>query len=137
MERVIADTGFVVALANLSDRRHADVSPIYLQYPKIFLTQFALVEIAYLIGRDAGIPTVIQFLQGLSASRFELIWAMDRDIIRTASILDQYIDSRIDFVDASIMAIAERLNIQTILTIDRRDFQLFRPSHCDYFILKP
>jgi hypothetical protein len=31
MERVIADTGFVVALANRLDDRHADVAPIYAQ----------------------------------------------------------------------------------------------------------
>ncbi|VXD18210.1 type II toxin-antitoxin system VapC family toxin [Planktothrix paucivesiculata] len=137
MERVIADTGFVVALANRLDQRHAEVTPIYLQYQQIFLPQVALVEIAYLIGRDAGITTVVQFLHGLSASRFELIVAVEEDIERTANILEQYIDSRIDFVDACIMAIAERLNIQTVLTIDQRDFRLFRPKHCDHFILKP
>lgn len=66
-----------------------------------------------------------------------MITATDQDIDRTASILEKYLDSRVDFVDASIMAIAERLNIQTVLTIDQRDFRLFRPKHCEYFILKP
>jgi predicted nucleic acid-binding protein len=40
-------------------------------------------------------------------------------------------------VDATIMAMAERLKIKTILTIDRRDFSLFRPRHCDAFTLVP
>ena len=137
MEKVIADTGFVVAVANRLDQRHAEVVPVYLQYPQILLPQFALVEIAYLIGRDIGIGSVVQFLQYLSVSRFEVITATDQDIDRTASILEKYLDSRVDFVDASIMAIAERLNIQTVLTIDQRDFRLFRPKHCEYFILKP
>ncbi|NJL55835.1 PIN domain-containing protein [bacterium] len=137
MERVIADTGFVVALVNRADQRHADVAPIYLQYPQILLPQMVLVEVAYLIGRDATIATVVQFLQGLSSSRFELIAAAESDLARIASILEQYIDSKIDFVDASVMAIAERLNITTILTIDQRDFRLFRPHHCDSFTLKP
>lgn len=137
MERVIADTGFVVALANRSDQRHADVAPIYLQYPQVLLPQMVLVEVAYLIGRDAGITTVVKFLEGLPSSRFELIAATEQDIARTARILEQYIDSRIDFVDASVIAIAERLNIKTVLTIDRRDFGLFRPTHCQSFTLKP
>lgn len=137
MERVIADTGFVVALTNQFDQYHADVSAIYLQYPEILLPQFVLVEVCYLIGRDIGIPGAIQFLRNLPSSRFKVIMAIDTDIERSADILEQYIDSKIDFVDASIMAIAERLNIQTILTIDRRDFQIFRPKHCEYFILKP
>lgn len=62
---------------------------------------------------------------------------MEQDIDRSAEILAQYIDSKIDFVDACVMAIAERLNIQTVLTIDQRDFRLFRPNHCANFILKP
>ncbi len=137
MERVIADTGFIVALANRSDKRHTDVAPIYLQYPQILLPQVVLVEVAYLIGRDAGVTTVIKFLQGLSASRFELIAATEQDIARTATILEQYIDSKVDFVDANVMAIAEQLNIKTILTIDQRDFRLFRPIHCENFTLQP
>lgn len=137
MERVIADTGFVVALANRLDNRHADVAPIYAQYPKILLPQVVLVEVAYLIKRDADMATIVRFLEGLPASRFELIAAVEQDIARSAEILAQYIDSKIDFVDACVMAIAERLNIQTVLTIDQRDFRLFRPNHCASFILKP
>ena len=137
MERVIADTGFVVALANRLDDRHADVAPIYAQYPKILLPQVVLVEVAYLINRDAGMTTVIKFLAGLPASRFELVAAVEQDITRSAGILDHYLDSKIDFVDACVMAMAERLNIRTVLTIDQRDFRLFRPTHCESFILKP
>lgn len=137
MEKVIADTGFVVALANLADQQHADVTPIYLQYAQILLPQMVLVEVAYLIGRDAGIPAVVKFLKGLSASRFELTSATEQDVTRIASILEQYSDSKLDFVDACVMAMAERLDIQTILTIDRRDFQIFQPRHCQSFTLKP
>ncbi len=35
------------------------------------------------------------------------------------------------------MVIAERLNITRIVTFDRRDFSVFRPSHCEYFELLP
>ena len=137
MERVIADTGFVVALTNQRDRYHSDVVSIYLQYPEILLPQLVLVEVCYLIGRDVGIAKVVQFLRNLPSSRFQVIQATDTDLDRTAEILEQYIDSKLDFVDSSIMAIAERLNIQTVLTIDRRDFQILRPKHCEYFIVKP
>lgn len=137
MESIIADTGFVVALVNRSDQRHQDVLPIYLKYPSILLPQLALVEVAYLIGRDAGIPTVIKFLKGLPASRFEIIAATHQDIARAASIIEQYADSKVDFVDASVMSIAERMGIKTVLTIDQRDFRMVRPTHCDSFILLP
>lgn len=137
MESVIADTGFVVALANRADHRHTDVLPVYLQHPLIFMPQLVLVEVAYLIGRDADIATVVKFLKGLPASRFEIIAATDQDIHWSARLIEQYADSKVDFVDASIIAIAERLNIQTVLTIDQRDFRMVRPLHCDSFILLP
>ena len=65
MEKIgaIADTGFVVALLNRKDRQHVAVATIYQQHPTIALPQPALTEIAYLLGRDAGIPTVVQFLR--------------------------------------------------------------------------
>ena len=137
MESVIADTGFVVALANRADQRHRDVLPVYSHHPLILMPQLVLVEAAYLIGRDAGIPTVVKFLRGLPASRFEIIAVTDQDIARTANLIEQYADSKVDFVDASIIAIAERLKIQTVLTIDQRDFRMVRPHHCESFTLLP
>ncbi|MEZ4707025.1 MAG: PIN domain-containing protein [Caldilineaceae bacterium] len=133
----VADTGFVVALLNQRDRYHSRVSSIYQQQPMILLPQTALTEVAYMVGRDANIPTVIQFLNGLAKSRFTVVALIDEDIIRVSEILGTYIDSKIDFVDATVMAIAERFDCDTVLTIDRRDFQLFRPKHRDYFILLP
>ena len=133
----VADTGFVVALLNRRDKLHSAVQNIYDQQASILLPQTALTEVAYLVGRDAGIPTVIQFLQGLASSRFTVVAVSDQDLERTGDILNTYLDSKIDFVDATVMAIAERYDCQTILTVDRRDFQMFRPKHCDYFILLP
>lgn len=137
METAIADTGFVVALLNRSDTRHQDILPIYLQRSQILLPQTALAETAYLVGWDVGISTVVSFLQGIPNSRFTVIPLIDSDIPRIAEILAKYADSYIDFVDASVMAIAERLDIQTVLTIDQRDFRMFRPRHCSSFTLLP
>ncbi|HEY9603294.1 MAG TPA: PIN domain-containing protein [Allocoleopsis sp.] len=81
--------------------------------------------------------TVVAFLRGLSASRFRLVALTDQDLMIVAAILEEYADSRIDFVDASVMAVAERFAITTILTLDQRDFRLFRPQHCDSFEILP
>lgn len=110
---------------------------IYIQQQMILLPQTVLAEVAYLIGRESGIVTVASFLRGLPVSRFSLIALVEQDILRVAEILNQYADSRIDFVDATVMAVAERLNIVTVLTLDRRDFSLFRPRHCNIFNLIP
>jgi predicted nucleic acid-binding protein len=139
MERavVVADTGFVVALLNRSDIRHTNVVAIYQQRQQILLPQTVLTEVAYLLGRDAGISTAIAFLRGIGASRFNLVALTDVDLERVAEILEKYADSRIDFVDASVLAVAERYGSKTIITLDQRDFRLFRPKHCEGFEILP
>ena len=135
MERnpVIGDTGFVVALVNQADTMHGQVVQVYARKKQILLPQTVLAEVAYLIGRNAGVSTLVTVLRGLPASRFCLVELTEVDVRRVAEILDHYRDSRIDFVDATVMAIAERYGSTKILTLDQRDFRLFRPQHCDSF----
>ena len=133
----IADTGFIVALVNQRDNEHASVQAVYAQQRKILVPQTVLAEVGYLLNRDVGTAQLIKFLESLATSRFQLIGLVSQDITRTAAILSQYQDSRIDFVDASVMAVAERYNLTTVLTLDRRDFSLYKPSHCSMFTLLP
>jgi len=136
-EIVVADTGFVVALMNRSDAAHEAAAVVYSQQGRVLLTQTVLAEVAYLVGREAGTAAVVAFLRGLPASRFRLVALTDADVQRVADILDRCAGSRIDFVDATVMSIAERYGISTILTLDQRDFRLFQPVHCEYFGLLP
>jgi len=133
----IADTGFIVALTNIKDTHHQNVKAVYVNQRKILLPQTVLAEVAYLLAREAGTSLVVNFLRSLMASRFELVSLIEEDITTIANILDQYQSSRIDFVDASVMAVAERYDLTTILTIDRRDFSLYRPKHCAAFTILP
>lgn len=59
------------------------------------------------------------------------------DLERVTEILIQYRNSQLDFVDATIVAIAERMNVTTILKLDRRDFGMIRPQRCAYFEILP
>ncbi|MGD1866459.1 MAG: type II toxin-antitoxin system VapC family toxin [Phormidesmis sp.] len=137
MATVIADTGFIVAVANEYDSRHKDCKEVYVNYAEILLPQTTLAEVAYLVEKKLGSKAIARFLQRLPNSRLQMTALTESDISRTAEILNQYADSRIDFVDASVMAMAERFRIEKILTIDCRDFQLFRPKHCQSFALLP
>jgi predicted nucleic acid-binding protein len=137
-QRGIADTGFVVALLNRTDAKHQVAVDEYARQPyPILLPQTFLAEVAYLIGQVASITAVATFLRELPTSQFQLVALTDQDVQRIAEILQQYADSRVDFVDASVMAIAERHEITTVLTLDHRDFRFFRPRHCPYFDLLP
>jgi predicted nucleic acid-binding protein len=135
--QAVADTGFIVALTNTNDTAHVSARQNFIRFEQIFLPQSTLTEILFLIRRDAGTATVINFLDSLYRSRLKLTCLNDQDIKRTTQLLKQYQDSRIDFVDASVMAMAERLEIRNILTLDRRDFSLVRPAKWDYFELYP
>lgn len=72
-----------------------------------------------------------QFLAQLPQSSYFVIPIEPVDLARTGELLKQYADSRLGFVDASIVAIAERLQTSPILTLDYRDFSIVRPRHCD------
>ena len=54
-----------------------------------------------------------------------------------ADLMDQYADFPLGAADASVVALAERLNTDLIVTIDRRHFGVVRPRHCEAFRLLP
>lgn len=136
-KQAVADTGFIVALTNSSDLFHNSAREIFANFSQIILPQTTLTEICFLLRRDVGGTIVSRFLDRLSYSRIQLVNLNDNDIKRTAQLLRQYQDSRIDFVDASVMAVVERLDIRTILTLDRRDFGIVRPEKWGFFELLP
>jgi uncharacterized protein len=97
----------------------------------------AITEVAYLLARDLGNEVAADFMQSLATTDLTLENPTQEDYYRTSALLKQYADTKLDFVDALIAAIAERLNITRVLTLDRRDFQMIRPRHCDAFELLP
>ncbi len=133
----VADTGFVVGLAILTDTWHAACLTIYREQREIFLPQTVLAEVAYLLTRAGGNRATSQFLMDLAKTKYRLIPIELVDLNRSAEILKQYADSRIDFVDTTVMAVAERLRAKTILTTDRRDFEIVRPRNVKSFELLP
>lgn len=73
----------------------------------------------------------------LQSSAFQIEALTANDMARMEEVMTQYGDNEFDFVDVSIMVLAERLNIVDIYTFDRRDFIAFRPRHRDHLRLLP
>lgn len=135
----LLDSGFLYAQLNGKDEHHARVSaavkiaerePIILPIP-------AITEVAYLLQRDLKAGAVAAFLENLPETDLILETPIAADYHRGAAILREYDDANIDFVDAVIVAVAERLNVTKILTVDRRHFGIFKPSHCAAFEILP
>jgi predicted nucleic acid-binding protein len=96
-----------------------------------------LPEICYLLASRLGHEAMRRFLQELAASDIDLESIDHDDLERINELLEQYADSRLDFVDAALVTIAERHAVTRVLTLDRRDFGMIRPKHCEHFDLVP
>ena len=135
----LLDSGFLYAQLNGKDDHHTEVSAVakIAEREPIILPIPAITEITYLLQRDLGIEAVATFLENLPETDFILETPTAEDYQRAAEILRKYNDANIDFVDACIVAIAERLNVTKILTVDRRHFGIFKPLHCKAFEILP
>lgn len=138
MKPYLLDSGFLYAFINEKENRHDEVSAVLQNiYEPIILPVPAITEVAYLVLRDLGVEHLANFLDELSETDFILEMPTAEDYKRAAEIIRKYDDANIDFVDAAIVAIAERLNITKILTVDRRHFGMFKPNHCEAFEIFP
>lgn len=138
MEQVLVDTSFLYAVLEPHEKQHAVARAIYLDSPQnLLFPSVGTTELTYLANRLGGTPAVVEALIVLHQSSIVIIEPTREDYERIIAILRKYHDSRIDFVDACIMALAERLKVTRILTFDRRDFGLYRPAHVESFELLP
>lgn len=137
-EKSIFDTGFLLAVFNEEDSFHQQCKTAYdIESDYALLPDVVLPELAYLIKRELNLEALITFLRLAASGEYELVRTTESDLERAAEILEKYSDNNIDLVDACIVAIAERLEIEKILTVDRRHFSVFTPNHCENFTLLP
>jgi len=133
----VADTSYVLAIAIETDADHKACLDVHHKQGIVYLPQTTLAEVAYFLTRDFGNEAVARFLVQLPQTKYRLLALEPEDVLRTANLLQQYADSRVDFVDATIAAVAERLKITRILSLDQRDFRIIRPKHMGYFEILP
>lgn len=94
-------------------------------------------EAAYLIATCLGVDAEIRFLGDLAGGTFSVEAVLPADWLRIAELVGAYRDLPLGTVDASVVAAAERLGVDTVVTVDRRDFSVVRPHHVDAFTLLP
>ena len=133
----LLDTGFLLAVLDRDDKAHERCVDVLLRETDPVLADVVIPELAYMVLRELGYPVLIGFLESLIAGELTFERATLADFARATEIFRKYADSRIDFVDGVLIAMAERRSIQRILTLDRRHFQLVRPQHCDFFTILP
>ena len=136
---VLIDSGFLYATLDKSDKHHPKATEALssLSNEIIVLPTIVLVEVSYLLGARIGHNAIQTFVDQVKDSPLELVCLERLDLVRVHELLQQYASIELDFVDASITALAERLDVRRILTVDARDFRIIRPRHCDYFDILP
>ena len=78
-----------------------------------------------------------QFLDAVAGGDFEVVDLEPGDFVRMAELVRRYDDLPLGTTDASVIALAERLGVSEIATLDRRHFTVVRPRHVSALTLLP
>jgi RecB family exonuclease/predicted nucleic acid-binding protein len=135
---LILDTGPLYASLDRSDQDHAAcrglieaaVEPLVIPAP-------VLVEVDYWIGQRLNPGVLVALLADIEAGAYRVADLVRADYARVRELCDRYADADIGFVDAAVLAVAERLGERKLATLDRRHFGLLRPRHVDALELVP
>ena len=100
-------------------------------------TNPAIVETCWLLADRLGPDAEVGFLASVGAGELLRVDLDDADWDRVTELLGTYADLNLGLVDASIVAIAERLGVNTVATLNERDFRVVRPRHVDALELIP
>ena len=135
MHRHLVDTGALIALIDRNETWHAEVK-----------NAIATIRLP-LIATQAVLTETFYFAQKIRGT--EAIWTMvlDKTIVVAPieevelpalhTLMLRYADRPMDFADATLVHIAEREKISTILTIDHDDFETYRIGRNKRFRILP
>lgn len=123
--RGLIDTGAALALLNSADRWHQRCADAY-------------ATLAAPLGTTAAVLTETFHLIGQRPRLFEVAWRLfiseavtivtidDDDLPALQALMTKYADRPMDFADATLVHVAERLSTNVVFTIDHNDFETYR-----------
>jgi predicted nucleic acid-binding protein len=135
---ILADTGALYALIDASDVWHRRVTTWWGAAPRdVAVPVTVLPEVTYLLATRIGAAAETAFVRAIADDEFTIESLERGDVDRAAALMAQYGDFPLGFVDATIVAMAERLGTRDVLTTDRRHFGTVRPRHARHLTLLP
>ena len=133
---LLLDTGVLYALADADDDWHRRMRDFLATQHQTLLTPSTVIpEAAYLIRTRLGPRVEKMFVESLAAGEITVENLTPADLTRCAQLLGEY--DFLGLVDASLVAVAERLKLKALVTTDRRDFRRVRRKHVPAFELLP
>ena len=119
--KAIADTGFLVALASERDNHHAWAAAISEHITEPLLTcEAVLAETAFHLRDSAGVLEMV--LSGLIKPVFDVLV----NAIEMHALAMRYADREPDLADLCLVRMSELHPKHPIITIDRKDFSIYR-----------
>ncbi|HEX5583015.1 type II toxin-antitoxin system VapC family toxin [Gaiella sp.] len=135
---LILDTGPLYASLDRSDDDHARCRSLIEEADEpLLIPAPVLVEVEYLIHRSLHPGVLVALLSDIESGAYDVAALAASDYRRVRELCDRYADADIGFVDASVLAIVERLEEQKLVTLDHRHFGILRPRHVDTLRLLP
>lgn len=95
-----------------------------------------MTEVCQLVEKRQGSKAEAAFLRSFG-SGLTLVHLTDSDLQRMSRLVETYENLPLGAVDASVIAVAERLGVVEVATLDRRHFTVVRPRHTTALVLLP
>ncbi len=135
---LLVDTNVWLAAADRRSDRHSDCAQVVRAHRgELASTVPAIAESSWLILDRLGADAHAAFLRMVTVSLLRVVDLTGADWSRCVELVEVYADLRPDLMDASIVAVAERLGVGTVATLNHRDFTVVRPRHLGALELLP
>lgn len=124
---ILTDTGPLVALVHRGDLHHADCVAVVQASPgeTLLSTWPCFTEAMYLVRRLGSLAAVTALWEVHRAGDLVLFDLSTGDVARIDKLMHKYSDLPMDLADASLVAIAERLKLRQVFTLDSH-FRIYR-----------
>ncbi len=135
MRSWLVDTGPLVAYLNAREPTHAEVSACLDSFGgQLYTTSSVITEVMHFVAASPRGPGLLAEL--VTTSGMTVLDFTQPATLREAVILmGKYSDLPMDFADATLVLLAEKLGVLEILTLDRRGFSVFRTRNRASFCL--
>lgn len=122
---VLVDTGPLVAIHRRADEHHERcVDALQWIIPPLFTSWLVIAEAAYLL-RDS-VAAVERLLRGPELGIYRILLLSETDLPDMSSLVRKYRNLRPQLADVSLVHLAGRESLETVFTLDRRDFNVYR-----------
>lgn len=135
---MIVDTSALLAFFDRDEPDHHAVSDVVAELAEpLVVSPYVVAELDYLVATRLGVAAELAVLDELAGGAWDLASIDADDLAEARTVVDRYADQRVGLADASNVVLAARYRTRTIVTLDRRHFDVLRPLDGGRFRVLP